>query len=142
MTLKVFGSMTSTVLPVLFGTYTRSGMLHKGHGTTPDIVFAYTLNAASGRLVGWTSAGGSIRAGCVSAGRSAAVVCCTGGAVQTTAATTATGLRIAITKTVAKKTRTARDLMSPCRAPLAPEAFKLACQLAHPASVLAPPADP
>src|SRR3982074_2749794 len=63
MTLNVSGSITSTVPPVLLGTYTRGGSSHRGHGTTPDIVFAYTFMGAAGSVTGWTSGAGSRRAG-------------------------------------------------------------------------------
>src|SRR5579864_583545 len=109
--------MTSTVLDVLLGTYTRSGSAHKGHGTVPDRVLAYTLKAGSGRLVGWTSAPGSSRAGCRSCGGVPAELVLIGGAVQTTANTTAAGLKMATTKTTAKKIRKTRDRMvEPSRA--------------------------
>src|SRR5439155_289503 len=53
--------MTSTVPATLLGTYTRGFKSHSGQGTVPDSVFAYTLNAASGRLVGCTSGAGQVR---------------------------------------------------------------------------------
>src|SRR2546428_12117246 len=63
MTLNVRGSITSTVPPVLLGTYTRGGSSQRGHGTTPDIVFAYTFIGAAGSATGWTSGAGSSRTG-------------------------------------------------------------------------------
>src|ERR1700680_38485 len=99
--------MTSTVPAVLLGTYTRGGMLQSGHGTTPEVMLAYTFNETAGRLVGCTSGAGSARLGGRSATAGPEEV--TEGAVKTTAVTTAAGLTIASEKTNAKAMRSGRD---------------------------------
>src|SRR5438105_4042924 len=129
--------MTSTVPAVLFGTYTRGGRSQSGQGTVPDSVLAWTLNAGSGRPVGCTSGAGSCRAGSMSAVTAPPVV--TGGAVQTTANTTAAGLKTATTKTKAKKMRTMRERRAPATAPrrlLVRKIFKFRGQLADPSPVV------
>jgi hypothetical protein len=66
-------------------------------------VFAYTLKAGVGGLVGWTSRGGSRRAGSSPAG--VVLTSLTKGVDRTTPATTAAGLRMTITRIPAKKIR-------------------------------------
>src|SRR5438309_2953786 len=134
MTLNVRGSITSTVPPVLLGTYTRGGSSQRGHGTTPDIVFAYTFIGAAGSATGWTSGAGSRRAGSVSAATVAG--CVTAGVVHTTASTTPAGLTMTSVNTMAKATRTARDRTSDEIDLLVREIFELRCELTHPPPVV------
>src|SRR5690242_18880420 len=86
------------------------------------------------------SAGGTSRAGAWSGALAALVV--TGGAVHTTAPTTAAGLTTATAKTSAKKIRKIRVLRAPPCGPeprsLVRKIFKLRRQLANPAPVVEP----
>src|SRR6266851_358823 len=85
------------------------------------------------------SGAGSRRAGCWSAVVPPPVV--TGGAVHTTAVTTAAGLRTANANTKAKKIRNARGVRrvlptAPVRSLLVRKIFKLWCQLANPPAIV------
>src|SRR6266566_8180021 len=134
MTLNVSGSITSTVPAVLLGTYTRGGSSQSGQGTTPDMVFAYTLSWLTGSGACWTSGAGSRRAGSVLDATPEGWL--TLGAVHTTAKTTAAGLTIASTKTAAEAMRTARDRTSEARVLLVGKIFKLGGELAYPSTVV------
>src|SRR5438445_8236542 len=134
MTLNVSGSMTSTVPAVLLGTYTRGGSRHRGQGTTPDMVFAYTLTAVAGSGPCCASGTGSRRAGSVSIG--AVAGCATLGVVHTTANTTAAGLTITRVNRIAEAMRTGLDLTRPANALLVGKIFKFGGELTHPPPIV------
>src|SRR2546428_7903346 len=91
------------------------------------------LRGPTGSATCWTSGAGRRRAGSVT-GATGGVL--TGGAVHTTAKTTAAGLTMASTKTVAEAIRTARDRTSDPRALLVGKVFKLGGELTHPSTVV------
>src|SRR6184192_4401424 len=97
--------------------------------------FAYTLSGpfgsepvpASGGARGWMGGRSAWAGGAV-----------TGGAFQTTAATTAAGLTIAIAKHTAKKMRTGRDRTMRTMTSLVRQVFELGRELAHPTTIVQP----